>query len=594
MGPLDVQHVVVGLDLTTQRFYRLLLRKRQKFLSEAEKTCLRVYQDSLDSLSIGTSLDHYQAESFLLKHIVKLESNIKHVCEKHDTLSMLLLARRLRPQDLGYRHSGTLWNVFRTLTLAVLKYCDSSLPTATATSLVGGEMHFRINVAHNDVADVLKLLLLCEHYYSATCCLRYVRKSASILLGTRRPIAQPDETLRKAVDLYDSRLDSARCSPFDVVGLLHEIEFPTTSGNPFMFFCVPNEDEDSKPLTTSDETWVIELPPPSYYPGLISLRGLLEYLCLFRDSVRSTYGCEPEQLFNLVQVLCAWLLLRFKETAPTRLYQYSQRGLSISFYSVLRREISQLIRWASKMFVGDKKSITSESAIQLLEKFSISPKTSRTNIDLRQWEPKYAFYILQDKLIIDLLAISEFIKGILWKVQLSDTEKNIKGNEFENELADYLLKYSPKARTVFPPRKKLKLKGKLKAEIDLSIGKNSICFVVDCKSYSINRQLFEGERQAVRNRWDTVLKWLRDNDERASFLAENPKGDNYDLPQDYSHVVPVVCSTHPEFLFDISEHFLLDRYTPRVCTPKELVEFLNSFNESVLASEPYAIRIIRK
>jgi hypothetical protein len=364
------------------------------------------------------------------------------------------------------------------------------------------------------------------------------------------------------------------------------------SGEPFMFWCVPNEDEEEERLRLQDEYSEIELPPPNYYPGLISLKRFLEYGHLFSSSLRSTYNCEPEQLFNLIQLLCAWLLIDFREKAPAKLYQYSQRGLSVSTYSELRDFLPQLIKRSESMLIGGEKGISPDLAMRLLEDFTIYPEKQQDNIDLVRWEPKYALYLGDDSFIIDLLAIGEFIGGMLWKTQLSDTEKNIKGSQFEDELLQYVLEASPGVSKVFRPRQKLKLKGQLKAEIDLSFARNSTCFLIDCKSYSVSVALFEGQRQAVLNRWNTNIDWVRDNDIRASFLADNPIGDNYRLPMDCLYVVPIVCTTYPEFLFDVSDHMLLSGNIPRVCTPKELTEFLDSFNESEVTSKSYTRKVL--
>jgi len=588
------QHVVVQYDLTTQKFRRLLLRKRHAFLSDAERMCLRIYEEALDSgaRSKEEVLNSGQAESFLLGYLEKLESNIRMIAEKHDVPGMLLQARRLRPQALRGRYKGTSWNILRTLTLAILKYGNIRLPSSVRKTLSGGKAEMITEVTHRSVADTVKLLLLCDAHYSATCSLRYVRKGASLLLDKDHPLARPEEDLRRAVEFYDFRLENARCSLFDHAGLLHDIGFPRMSGEPFMFCCGPNEDEEEEGLRLQDESLEIELPPPNYYPGLISLKRFPEYGHLFSSSLRSTYNCEPEQLFNLIRLLCAWLLIDFREEAPAKLYQYSQRGLSVGTYSALRGNLPQLIKWSESMLIGGAKGISADLAMRLLEDFSICPEKQQDNIDLVRWEPKYALYLGDDFFIIDLLAIGEFIGGILWKTQLTDTERNIKGSKFEDELLTYVLNASPSVSQVFSPRKKLKLRGRLRAEIDLSLAKNSTCFLIDCKSYSISAALFEGQRQAVLNRWNTNIDWVRDNDGRASFLADNPIGDNYRLPMECLYVVPIVCTTYPEFLFDVSDRMLLSGDIPRVCTPKELTEFLDSFREPELTSRSYTRKVL--
>jgi hypothetical protein len=89
--------------------------------------------------------------------------------------------------------------------------------------------------------------------------------------------------------------------------------------------------------------------------------------------------------------------------------------------------------------------------------------------------------------------------------------------------------------------------------------------------------LILGETHAVRNRWRLVEEWIKNSEERAVRLAQTPAGDNYCIPSEFTHIVPIVTSPFPEFFFDLSARFMVDKI-PIVCTPNELKGFLNSFS----------------
>ena len=131
------------------------------------------------------------------------------------------------------------------------------------------------------------------------------------------------------------------------------------------------------------------------------------------------------------------------------------------------------------------------------------------------------------------------------------------------------------------------------AQVDVSVGKDGVLFLIECKAYSQNRKLSLGETHAVKNRWKTVLDWTKECKTKAMRIASHPVGDNYVTPDTLSYTMPLVTTPFPEFFFQLTEDLTLDDKIPIVCTPSELKEYLTSFSVGQAISKSYVQPIHR-
>jgi hypothetical protein len=59
-----------------------------------------------------------------------------------------------------------------------------------------------------------------------------------------------------------------------------------------------------------------------------------------------------------------------------------------------------------------------------------------------------------------------------------------------------------------------------------------------------------------------------------------------------THIIPVVCSAFPEFVWNLQDdYFLIERKLPRVCTYRELVNLLSSDRLNEVETRPFAIKL---
>jgi len=129
------------------------------------------------------------------------------------------------------------------------------------------------------------------------------------------------------------------------------------------------------------------------------------------------------------------------------------------------------------------------------------------------------------------------------------------------------------------------------AEADLYIAKGNLLFVVDCKAYCIDNRYLKGEPQVVRNRWRRVRAWLSESDTRARLIAQYPVGANYRIPSVCKYIIPVVCSSMAEYIWEDEAMTQLTESIPRVCTIQELIELIEESPGLGLERRPYAIQV---
>jgi hypothetical protein len=186
-----------------------------------------------------------------------------------------------------------------------------------------------------------------------------------------------------------------------------------------------------------------------------------------------------------------------------------------------------------------------------------------------------------DKLTaLDLSLIHQPVIGLLLDLQIDDDMKNIKGAEFEHFLRASVEADVPGVTLPIPPGRRLQKEGNKRtyAEVDLYAQVQDVLFLIDCKAYSVTRDYLKGSVRAITNRWGLVQEWLATSDGRAGEIARNPKGANYEIPQEVKFLVPVVCSAFVEFVWTDDAKFYLDakRTVPRVCSVTEIVEIMKS------------------
>ena len=108
-------------------------------------------------------------------------------------------------------------------------------------------------------------------------------------------------------------------------------------------------------------------------------------------------------------------------------------------------------------------------------------------------------------------------------------------------------------------------------EIDISFGVGSMLFICELKCIARSWAYERGETEALKYRQGKLENALNECEGKVEWLVQHPIGQNYAVPHEITHVIPVVISPFVEYIWSRSSRYWLTTAIPRVCTPDELV-----------------------
>jgi hypothetical protein len=530
-----------------------------------------------------------QAASALKNYLGWLEGELGKLLATHSSLFWLLLDRRL---PFGLDNPSTNVHVINYLTrkhevktTAFLKYSSNDLKDVTWNidgTVVPDVKTQDVVTVWGDVSEILNEVLALDSAY------RRVGKGATIDLQEPYIEARLDQAMDECCEIYDRRRAaySVSLSPIGTLasfqGEAAEIssEFRADRRSTMVF--LQNFEGREEYQLTSPKTGRIR--HPNFLPRTLSLEAL-ELLAPFESRLIEVTGLTVRQLR-----LCFVALKQFVLDHWEGEYTFVQRGLFISESGLLEPALATLLT-ALFQLEGEpaNSNLVSNAFVKLL---STGSKLGRQLLSHGAFGCLHRF---RDQDFFDLTLHPLVLNSILMEIQLDGEMRVIKGSHFEEEVSSRLLADVPKASYPMQPGLNLKRKGEHDpyAECDVYLAVGNLLFVVDCKAYSYTLAYFGGERKAVESRSSVVQGWLAQSDNRARKIAITPIGANYEIPTGITHLIPLVCTAFPEFIWDLApEHFLVDRSIPRVCTYGEMIEVLNG-DPAGLINSPFAIPIKR-
>jgi len=198
-----------------------------------------------------------------------------------------------------------------------------------------------------------------------------------------------------------------------------------------------------------------------------------------------------------------------------------------------------------------------------------------------------------DIFLLDVSQIHQKLQGMMLNLQFDAKMRTSKGATFEMIVGAEVRRHCESISFPIPDSHDLLKFGQRArfAEADLYIAKGNLLFIVDCKAYCIDNRYLKGEPQVVQNRWKKIKKWLAESDARARLIAQNPVGANYKIPAECEYIIPVVCSSMAEYIWEDEGATQLTESIPRVCTIQELIEVIDDSQQLSLDRRPYAIAI---
>jgi len=194
------------------------------------------------------------------------------------------------------------------------------------------------------------------------------------------------------------------------------------------------------------------------------------------------------------------------------------------------------------------------------------------------------FYEIEPNCILYLVGLYEIISATIFEKPLLKSGEwlEYKGKEFEN----YCKTYIQDKCNVKTFSKKIIKNNIVIGDVDVGIFIKPYVFMCECKNYSLNTDLLNGEFYAVLNRIvdakNGYMGWLSQIDELCNEIDKDTLNqileDNDENISDYKYIIPIVIVWRPEFILDITKD-MLSEDVPRVCTLHELESILNEINK---------------
>jgi Holliday junction resolvase len=320
----------------------------------------------------------------------------------------------------------------------------------------------------------------------------------------------------------------------------------------------------------------------NFVPCKLSL-NFLKRLGAVEHKLQSKIGMTSAGLCQSLVALKNYLV----ETYSNANYAYTYLGRG-SLYAV-----TDYLRTALERRLA--KSRTSEDPTQIIRAFmdflfgDLGQNRNEQSWD-RCGSRLHAPDIDIDLCFLDLAVLPRVLTQLVFDLTLRDKTdgpaREKKGTEFENFLEE---KLTHQENITFM-RKNIKLKTSNR-QIDLLVGSGQVLLAIECKALAVKKEYLDGDPQALIRRENQVMAALRQSTESARTLVMN----HPDLiSQNFTHVLPVVCSAFVEFWPHTASECFIAPGVPLVCSPSELTRLFSEQTIPSLFTHPKALEINRR
>ncbi len=366
--------------------------------------------------------------------------------------------------------------------------------------------------------------------------------------------------------------------------------------------------------------------PAFFHPAPIALDAWLEYGRRFGDLFKRDTGMPAEHFWAISRALGMLGLegtggddglqhwVRLTATVPVRREELLGGRLASLAATELRgldktvnaQELEQSIA----RYVGLASSSEGSPALRaarMQEDSNSDPDALRN--------PFYPYMIhgtdQHDYWIVDYLATIPFIRGVVNEIEFSDSTTSsrqqdayLRTSVFDAHLAKELTSVPGYVAALTAHRDDPDLPNvpfsfnadAEHREIDIPVRLGEVLIAVQTWTPTVNEKTRAGERRALESRWNNARNKLKDTDKKyTDYLLHHDEGRRLMVEEGLRYVLPVLCGPYAELLVSIKEKFWL-RYPrfgvegglegamPRVLTPVELLNFLESATEPELRS----------
>jgi len=551
---------------------------------------------------LNKPLSDEEATNMLQSFLTFLEDQMANIAYQRSFYFWLHLVRRIGPMNRGsegedYERVLSELNSRVILNLAILKHGRKD-PVLIEQEFTPDKQHsayfLRKPLSYEDLIKAYQLEILARKYHSVTALLRRLWKGGSLTLQTdlssyRIQLDQDKDTLF-LIDLYDRRLRYVSTlshfgSIADVVLRAEELlkQAPNYTMFSFRFNAEGYELPDnyfSKFLGPEKSLHIRS--PIKYRPNYLFLPlTLVDYyrkLKAFERYIIQYHGFTPEELTSFFLALSHENLERVERLGIAYLYQLHQRAYKIASRATTS-DLSSIFRlYLKQLFnLAISRSKAKNLIQRLWDHFTYQLKDYQ-KIDLWQKRPiKFVIPLHHDYYILDYSLLLQAF-GALFEplAQESGDIGFLKGIDFQSEVKRYLEREIRNYRPWVVPNK-LKFNDGTEGDVDCAFIHKGVLFLAECKAFSTSPEFDQGLPSALRSKQQKIDAALKQVDDIAVKISQQPKGRNYELPKEVKFIVPLVLTPFPEYIHTRSDAYFLTPDIPRICTPEELVQYLKHF-----------------
>lgn len=601
-------------------------------LENASRLVEETWRRSVDRTlrSIGSTTPAAEGFRALGRLLGRLNLQIKRHCKGHSQYFWFYHLRRMLPYELMYLRASKeidsshftspsslgqeiisfKW-LFRRCGLACLKFGDNSLQDMTQKPpVVAGTTGHTVpgSFTESDLLSVWAILGLMRRFEYVRVRRKRLGKGGQFIWLDRDLGAFDVELVgdrKRLVEVYDRRftkdpnilkffgswseprvydfLPASDFRGYERLGAPVRITFPREGA--LLLTLGPNVGEAGEIRTWPSSSGQYFEMRPLWLPAWIDVGSLLSRLELIRGLMRKALELEGRPSYDMEDLILGLAALTTYvregcEATPALWAQPLLYGYSVlsGGEDLIESEVLRTFRWLRKSYVGERMVASDREALLSVMADLSWNRQDIDKIDLRKATPtKLVFPVRKDLWLVDWTVGVEALMDIVNPFgRLEGAVSRLRGKELEEIVGEKLVRQSSASdyHVWWLGRERGFLRSKNWGHRDLDVG--VVCgeylVAVEVKAFSQGRlDYVEGHPEELARRWEGVVRpALRRIDSLARLVADNPVGENYQVPQYVRWVLPVVCTTLPEWIPTAQTEFWIEEELPRICSLGEL------------------------
>jgi len=302
---------------------------------------------------------------------------------------------------------------------------------------------------------------------------------------------------------------------------------------------------------------------PNFVWVPFNLRAFRDIHLPLADAFQQKYGVELDAVLAVVSCLNAMVVYLWLGDSPEHMIRHWQRAYDAPSHR--QNIVDTIIRFRSAgcRILGISEDQITKEKIESAIDFWKLPDSREKDIDLVYSGPHYMFLPFEDYLFVDYAWILRRLYDLFHGISIPD--QNFKGLALEAAMQP--------TKSILPSGPCKSMVGE-ERQVDYACEVNGCLIIAECKAVSRSIGFDRGDPKAIQYRTERVVnKSLAEADEKADWLAKNPKGSNYDITG-YQKILPVGISPFVEFIPSLETKYWINNDLPRVLTPDEFFKLI--------------------